>query len=299
MRRLAVQDDDALDASLDRVDAGLDLRDHAAGDRAVLDQRPGLFDGQFLDQVLVLVEHAGNVGEEQQPGGVKGTCNGAGESVGIDVVGLAGPSGRDRCDHRDHLRLGEQVEQRAIDLDHFADEAQIQNALDVGIGIDDRLLRLLGKDHVAVLAAEADRPFPGLVDQGDDLLVDRAGQHHLDDLDRLLVGHAKTALEFRFDSHLGQHRADLRSAAVDHDRIDAGLLEKRDIGGEGLAQIGVAHGVAAVFHHDRLVFVALHEGQRLGKQSGLGFALGTGHGRILVLAGGLLAQRRGGGNNAM
>ena len=39
MGGLAVQDDHALDAALDRLDAGLDLGDHAAGDRAVLDQR--------------------------------------------------------------------------------------------------------------------------------------------------------------------------------------------------------------------------------------------------------------------
>jgi hypothetical protein len=58
----------------------------------------------------------------------------------------------------------------------------------------------------------------------DDLLVDRAGQHHLDDLDRLLVGDAQAALELRFDAHLGQHGADLRAAAMDDDRIDAGLL---------------------------------------------------------------------------
>ena len=42
VRRLAVEDDDALDAALDRLDAGLDLGDHAAGDRAVGDQRLGL-----------------------------------------------------------------------------------------------------------------------------------------------------------------------------------------------------------------------------------------------------------------
>jgi hypothetical protein len=47
MRRLAVEDDDALDAALDRLDAGLDLGDHAAGNRAVGDQRLGLGDRQF------------------------------------------------------------------------------------------------------------------------------------------------------------------------------------------------------------------------------------------------------------
>ena len=39
MGRLAVEDDNALHAGLDGVDAGFDLRDHAAGNRAVGDQR--------------------------------------------------------------------------------------------------------------------------------------------------------------------------------------------------------------------------------------------------------------------
>ena len=130
-------------------------------------------------------------------------------------------------------------------------------------------LRLFGEHHVAVLAAEPDRPLALGVDQRHDLLVDRAGQHHLDDLDRLLVGDAQAALELRFDAHLGEHRADLRPAAMHDDRVDAGLLEQRDVAGEGLAERGVAHGVAAIFHHDGLVLVALHVGQRGGKQARL------------------------------
>ena len=39
VRHLAVEDDDAFDALFERVDAGLDLGDHAAGNGAVGDQR--------------------------------------------------------------------------------------------------------------------------------------------------------------------------------------------------------------------------------------------------------------------
>src|SRR6201997_3898602 len=41
---LAVDDDDALDALFQRIYAGLDLRDHAAGNGAVGDQLPRLLD---------------------------------------------------------------------------------------------------------------------------------------------------------------------------------------------------------------------------------------------------------------
>eukprot|EP00611_Tribonema_gayanum_P018790 TRINITY_DN32013_c0_g1_i1.p1 TRINITY_DN32013_c0_g1~~TRINITY_DN32013_c0_g1_i1.p1 ORF type:complete len:127 (+),score=1.38 TRINITY_DN32013_c0_g1_i1:310-690(+) len=70
VRHLAVEDDHRLDALFQRVDAGLDLRDHAARDRAVGDQAPALLDRQFGDQHLVLGQDARNVGEEQQALGV-------------------------------------------------------------------------------------------------------------------------------------------------------------------------------------------------------------------------------------
>ena len=52
------------------------------------------------------------------------------------------------------------------------------------------------------------------VDQRHDFLVDRSGEHHLDDLDGLFVGDPQPALESRLDAHLGQHGADLRPAAT-------------------------------------------------------------------------------------
>src|SRR3546814_166221 len=61
------------------------------------------------------------------------------------------------------------------------------------------------------------------------------------------------------------------------DGIDAGLLQEGDIGRESLAELGVTHCVAAVFHHDGLVFVALHVRQRLRQKFRLKFAVGSGH----------------------
>ncbi|MNY17875.1 hypothetical protein D3C86_1512220 [compost metagenome] len=152
---------------------------------------------------------------------MKRARNRAGEGIGVDIVGGAIAARRDRGDDRDHFRLGEQVEQGAVDFGDFADEAEIEHTFDIAVRIDDGLFRLFGEDHVTVLAAQADRPFTRLVDEGDDFLVDRSGQNHFDDLDRLGVGNAKAALELRFDAHLGQHRADLRAAAMHDDRVYA------------------------------------------------------------------------------
>ncbi len=75
MAGLAVEDDHALHAGFDRLDAGLDLRDHAARNRAVLDESLGFGDREFLDQLLVLVEDARNVSEEEQARGIERTGN--------------------------------------------------------------------------------------------------------------------------------------------------------------------------------------------------------------------------------
>ena len=54
-----------------------------------------------------------------------------------------------------------------------------------------------------------------------------------------------------------------------HDRVDLGLLEQGDVAGEGLAELEIAHGVAAIFDHDRLALIALHVGQGLGEDAGI------------------------------
>ncbi|QTK79802.1 hypothetical protein AT6N2_C2157 [Agrobacterium tumefaciens] len=277
MGRLAVQDNHTLNAGLDGVDAGLDLRDHAAGNRTVLDEGAGLRDGEFLDEFLVLVKNAGNIREKQQTRGVKRTGNGAGKCIGVDVVGCAIAAGRDGGDNRNHLRFGKQIEQGAVDFHHFADKTEIEHALDVAVWVDHRLFCLFGEDHVAILTAQADGPFAGLVDEGDDFLVDRAGQNHFNDLDRLGVGNAQAALELRFNAHLAQHRTDLRTAAMHDDGVDAGLLQKGDVFRESLPERGITHGVTAIFYHDGLVFVFLHERQSLCEQPRLSFAFGRRH----------------------
>ena len=101
------------------------------------------------------------------------------------------------------------------------------------------LWAFFGEDHVAVLAAQADRPFALGIDQRHDLLVDGTSQHHLDDLDGLFVGDAQAAFEARFDAHLLEHRRDLWSATMHDDGIDADCIQQRDVAGEGPAERGI------------------------------------------------------------
>ncbi len=160
------------------------------------------------------------------------------------------------------------VEHGRVDLVRLADEAEVDDFLDIGTGIDHGAGDLAREHHVAVLAAKADRLAAGLVDEADDLLVDRAREHHLDDLDRRRVGDAQAAGEFRLDAEPLEHVADLRPAAVHDHRIDGGLLQQHDVAGEAPRHLLLAHGMAAVFHDDDLLVVALHVRQRFGEDVG-------------------------------
>src|SRR5262249_11901320 len=57
-----IQDGGSLDAAIHRVDAVLDLGDHAARDGAVRDQGAGPLDRHLGNELAVLVEHARHVG---------------------------------------------------------------------------------------------------------------------------------------------------------------------------------------------------------------------------------------------
>ncbi len=125
-------------------------------------------------------------------------------------------------------------------------------------GIAHAPLQLFRDHQIGVLAGNAAGPAAGTVDRRDDLLIDRAGQHHLDDFDGRGVGDAQPVGELALDLQLVEQAADLRPAAMDDDGLDAGLLQQRDILGETVGERGIAHGVSAIFHHHDLLVVALH-----------------------------------------
>jgi hypothetical protein len=175
----------------------------------------------------------------------------------------------DGGDDGDGIGADDGVEQGGVDALGVADEAQVDHPLDVGIGIAAGARELPCKAQVAVLARDADGAAAGALDVGDDALVDGAGEHHLDDLDRCRIGDSQAAGELRLDAEPVQHRRDLRAATMHHHRIDRGLFQQHDVAGEHARGFLLAHGVAAIFDHDDLVVIALHVRQRLRENPGL------------------------------
>ena len=80
--------------------------------------------------------------------------------------------------------------------------------------------------------------------------------------------------------------ADLRSAAVDHDRAQAHEVQQGDVGRERPLELLVDHGVAAVLDHDGLAVEARDPRQGLAQHRGLVLGCGLTWGELLVGVGG-------------
>src|SRR5690606_38940616 len=154
-------------------DAGLKFRDHATGNGAILHQRAGLLDGEFLDQIAFLVEHTAYIGEKEKAGSAHRSGNGACGRIGIDVVCVSVRRYANRRDHGDDVRLLDHLQDFRIDRSRLADKAEIENLLDIRFRIVNLVLDLARNDQIAILAAKADRAATRLIELRHDLLVDR------------------------------------------------------------------------------------------------------------------------------
>ena len=114
----AVEDVGPADAVAHGVDAAGDLGDHPAGDRAVGDQRVELVGRGLADQagrVVDVAAEALDVGQVDELLGPQRLGDGAGDDVGVDVVGLALVVGADGGDDGDELVGQQPLEEAGVD----------------------------------------------------------------------------------------------------------------------------------------------------------------------------------------
>src|SRR5208282_4919718 len=199
--------------------------------------------------------------------------DGAGDRVCVDVVGLASRADTNRRDDRDDIGLLEGIEHSGGNLLRLTDKAEIDLGSDPAL--DPGASHLPCLDQSAILAAEPDRAAALGIDRRDELLVDRPGENHLDDLHRLAVGNPQPVDEAALDPAPLQHLADLRPDSVDDDRIDAGLLQQHDVARAPIAGCRIAHRVAAVLEARRAPGISAHIRQRLCQDRRLGHGIGV------------------------
>ena len=104
------------------------------------------------------------------------------------------------------------------------------------------------------------------MDGSDEVRGDLAGQHHLDDLHRLLVGDPKALLELGLQAESLAHGGDLRTATVHEHRLHADVAEKDDVQQRLVA--GLLDRVAPDLDDDDLAVEPLDVRQRFDQDFG-------------------------------
>src|SRR5882672_5458039 len=258
VRDPAVDDMRLLGAARQRPERGLDLGEHASLDDLALHQALGLPLDQRRDVLAVIAHDPLHIGQMNELLGQERGGHVPGHEVGVDIVRLAprayshgGDDGNEAARLEDADGLGID----ALDLSHQPD---------VGEGAVGLTVHALSRaDHGAVLAGEPHGTAAVQIDQPDDLLVDLAHQHHLDDLHRLGIGHPHPAHEFRLLAQALHEGPDLRAASVDDHRPHPDQPEEDHVAGELLLEVGLLHGRAAILDDQGLALEGADIGQRL------------------------------------
>ena len=142
--------------------------------------------------------------------------------------------------------------------------AVVDHLLLAGLLVDDLLERALDRvEDAAVDAGDADRLGAVLPEGGQDLGVDRPGEDHHDDVERLLVGDAAALDHLGLDAELLRKFRRLLPAAVDHDDVDADLRQQRHFLAEAVQRLFAVGDLAPYLHHEGLVLELVDERQRL------------------------------------
>ena len=170
-----------------------------------------------------------DVGEDDELAGAERDGEGGRGRVGVDVehLALVVEVRRDGRDDRDAARVEEVEDGPGVDLDDVADEPEV-----VLLAVDGHAAAA-GAEEGGVLAGEADGDRPVLVEQADELATDLAGEHHPHDVHDLGRRDPQAAVELGLQAEPVEHRLDLRAAAVDDDRAQAGVAQEGDVLGEG------------------------------------------------------------------
>ncbi len=213
VRAPAVRDDDLLPARRQDGEGAAHLRDHAARDRAVGDQR---LDGRAVepgDLPALRVLHPVGVAEQHQP-----TAQGGRQTrrdlVGVDVADLPVLVERERRDD------GTNPPRSSSSMSFRCAPTTRPTRPSAGMRS--------ATDQAAVDAADADRRRAEPLQRGDQLGVDEAAQHRDRDRQGLVVGHAAPVLEPALDAQPVQPAVRPLPAAVDDDqRLTPGRARRR------------------------------------------------------------------------
>ena len=170
VRDAAVDDRDGVDAGFDDLDTAFDLGNHATRNGAVADHGPRFVDREVRDQLLVLVENSGDVGEHQQALGLEACGQSRSKGIAVDIEGLAIARHADGCDDGDQIGFGDDLDDVRVHLDRVADIADVDRLHDIAFGV-----RHLGA--ITGLIHMVHQIFGGIGAYGGALVFDSTGSY--------------------------------------------------------------------------------------------------------------------------
>ena len=261
MRHTSIEDMHTVYTLLHRIDAVLDLRQHATDQLPCIHHLLRLLDGKRRDEGALIFEiliYTLDIRKEGELLGVHRCRDCAGRIIRVDVVALATLIEADRTDHRDEAITQKIIDDGGIHTDDVTDEADVL-ALRV-------LLHAL--QEISILTGDTDGLATEVVDELHQGLVDLV-QHHLGDLHGILIGHTESVHEVRLHTDPADPLRDLLAATMNDDRLQADQLQDRYILHDMLLQIFICHRGSAVLYDDDLIlkflniWQCLDEGRRL------------------------------------
>ena len=108
--------------------------------------------------------------------------------------------------------------------------------------------QLLGANEPAITSRQAYRFTARLIDQAHNILLHLTSQHPFNHFHRFIVRHTHALNKFAFFTQAVQRRFNLRTPAVNDDRIHTHQLEQHDVFCKVRLQCWVRHGIATIFN---------------------------------------------------
>ena len=169
----------------------------------------------------------------------------------------------DRNHHRNEVAREQQLDVAGVDVLDVAQKSQVRR-VGVAVAVEDHRARL---DEAAILAIDPHRAASVTVDQRRQFLIE-LGQRHLDHRQRARVSDAMAAVSLRLHAHLLEQLVDAPTAAMHDDGLHADEPQQRDVAGEAVLELRIAHRLATESDHQRLAVEGAQVGQRFGENAG-------------------------------
>ena len=222
------------------------------------DQRGGIFE---------IAHQARDIAHEDEPLGVERDGDHRRSDVGVAIVNLAVFAACGRTDHRCVTAPDAFLEWRDVDLDDFADIADVNFLAGIFFVVE---VKFPAFENVR--AGKSHRLATERIDGGDDLGIDFARKDIVHDLHRGFVGDALALDKVRLEAGFLHRAGDGFAAAVDDDGVDLHRFKKNDVACDAVADAGVGrvHETAAIFDDKCFATEFLDVRQRFEKRRGFG-----------------------------